>query len=59
MENICKLYNGKNNDILEIISWINFAIGFDKSIMKFANPDLFSLLENINSYDFANFDDLS
>ena len=58
MENICKLYNGKNNDILEIISWINFAIGFDKSIMKFANPDLFSLLENINSYDFANFDDL-
>lgn len=58
MYNLSKLYEPENKELLETISLLNFAIGFDKSVASFRESDLFSFLERIQSYDFKNYDDL-
>lgn len=55
------LYKEENNDLLYCISWLNKNSIFDKSIGRFKDIDLFTFLENINNFDYANdtfFDDV-
>ena len=47
-----KLYDEENRDILFIMSWLNKNSIFDKSIGSFEDIDLFTFLENINSFDY-------
>ncbi len=47
-----KLYDKENRDILFNMSWLNKNSNFDKSIGSFENIDLFTFLENINSFDY-------
>ena len=47
-----KLYDEENRDILFNMSWLNKNSNFDKSIGSFENIDLFTFLENINSFDY-------
>lgn len=58
MNNLSKLYKPENKVLLETISLLNFAIGFDKSIASFNESDLFGFLERVQNYDFKNYDDL-
>lgn len=58
MNNLSHLYKAENKELLEIISLLNFANGFDKSIANFRDSDLFSFLERVENYDFSNYDDL-
>lgn len=58
MNNLSKLYEPKNQELLETISILNFSLGFDKSIASFKESDLFSFLEQIDSFDFKRYDDL-
>ncbi|RTJ56865.1 DUF2357 domain-containing protein [Campylobacter jejuni] len=58
MNNLLQLYKPENKELLETISLLNFAIGFDKSIASFKESDLFNFLERVQSYDFKNYDDL-
>ncbi|TEY02329.1 DUF2357 domain-containing protein [Campylobacter sp. US33a] len=58
MNNLSKLYKPENKVLLETISLLNFAIGFDKSIASFKESDLFGFLERVQNYDFKNYDDL-
>ena len=48
-----KLYDEENRDILFSMSWLNKNSIFDKSIGNFKDIDLFTFLENINSFDYA------
>ena len=48
-----KLYDEENRDILFSMSWLNKNSIFDKSIGSFENIDLFTFLENINSFDYT------
>ena len=62
MTKLSHLYKAENTELLETISLLNFANGFDKSIANFKDSDLFSFLERVESYKFENFknyDDLS
>lgn len=62
MTKLSTLYKAENIELLETISLLNFANGFDKSIANFKDSDLFSFLERVESYKFENFknyDDLS
>ena len=47
-----KLYDEENIGILFSMSWLNKNSNFDKSIGSFENIDLFTFLENINSFDY-------
>jgi len=48
-----KLYDEENRDILFSMSWLNKNSIFDKSIGSFEDIDLFTFLENINSFDYT------
>lgn len=48
-----KLYDEENRDILFSMSWLNKNSIFDKSIGRFEDIDLFTFLENINSFDYT------
>lgn len=58
MNNLSKLYEPENRELLETISILNFSLGFDKSVASFKKSDLFSFLEQIYSFDFECHDDL-
>ncbi|WP_418186561.1 hypothetical protein [Aliarcobacter lanthieri] len=47
-----KLYDEENRDILFNMSWLNKNSNFDKSTGRFKIIDLFTFLENINSFDY-------
>ena len=47
-----KLYDKENRNILFSMSWLNKNSIFDKSIGSFKDIDLFTLLENINEFDY-------
>lgn len=47
-----KLYDEENRDILFNMSWLNKNFNFDKSTGRFENIDLFTFLENINSFNY-------
>ena len=49
-----KLYDEENRDILFNMSWLNKNFNFDKSTGRFENIDLFTFLENINSFNYEN-----
>jgi hypothetical protein len=55
------LYKEENKNLLYSISWLNKNSTFDKSIGDFVDIDLFTFLENINSFDYKKdiyFDDI-
>ncbi|MFC3847896.1 hypothetical protein ACFOPX_05040 [Helicobacter baculiformis] len=48
-----ELYLPENKPHLEVLSWLRQNSGFDKKIGRFEQPDLFSFLENIRGFDYA------
>ena len=58
MNNLSRLYEDENRELLETISILNFSLGFDKSIASFKQSDLFEFLEKIDIFDFECHDDL-
>lgn len=47
-----ELYLPENKTHLEVLSWLRQNSGFDKRTGRFKQPDLFSFLENMRSFDY-------